>query len=102
MTPGPTPETADGMTMEYGFEADSVLYVNHQEYFSPFAKLTRDLPRGKIDFTCENSYDDAEAAPGGIGLANAERRLELLYKDRYQLQIDKAENTYHVHLTLMP
>ncbi|HYA16609.1 MAG TPA: carboxypeptidase-like regulatory domain-containing protein [Bryobacteraceae bacterium] len=44
-------EIADGLTMEYGFETDSVLYVNHQEYFSPFAKLTHDLPRGKVDFT---------------------------------------------------
>ena len=42
---------SDSMLMEYGFEMDSVSYVNHQEYFSPFAKLTHDLPRGKVDFT---------------------------------------------------
>ena len=56
---------------------------------------------GQIDFTCDNSYDEAETAPGGIGLTNAERRLELLYKDRYRLDIKKEQNVYRVHLTLM-
>jgi two-component system LytT family sensor kinase len=57
---------------------------------------------GRIDFTCDNSYEDAENAPGGIGLNNAARRLELLYKDRYQLDIKKESNIYHVHLTITP
>ncbi|HZX58028.1 MAG TPA: histidine kinase, partial [Mucilaginibacter sp.] len=56
---------------------------------------------GRIDFTCDNSYDETEPVTGGIGLTNAERRLELLYKDRYQLDIKKDENIYHVHLTLI-
>ncbi len=55
---------------------------------------------GRIDFTCDNSYDDAESVPGGIGLNNAVRRLDLLYKDRYQLDIKKELNIYHVHLTI--
>jgi len=56
---------------------------------------------GKIDFTCDNSYDDdAESATGGIGLNNAERRLELLYKDPYLLDINKDASMYHVHLKL--
>jgi sensor histidine kinase YesM len=55
---------------------------------------------GKIDFTCDNSYDEAESVSGGIGLNNAERRLELLYKDHYRLDIKKGQNIYHVHLTL--
>ncbi len=55
---------------------------------------------GKVDFTCDNTYDEAESVAGGIGLTNAERRLELLYKDRYSLEIKKEQNIYHVHLTL--
>jgi two-component system LytT family sensor kinase len=54
---------------------------------------------GRIDFTCDNTYEEAEAAPGGIGLNNAVRRLDLLYKDRYRLDIKKELNIYHVHLT---
>jgi two-component system, LytTR family, sensor kinase len=55
---------------------------------------------GKIDFTCDNSYDESESITGGIGLNNAERRLELLYKDRYLLNINKDQSIYHMHLKL--
>jgi two-component system LytT family sensor kinase len=55
---------------------------------------------GKIDFTCDNTYDEAEVGPGGIGLNNAARRLELLYKDHYTLDVKKENEFFHVHLTL--
>ena len=57
---------------------------------------------GRIDFACNNSYDESEPSPGGIGMNNAVRRLELLYKDRYQLEIKKELNIFQVHLTLAP
>jgi two-component system, LytTR family, sensor kinase len=56
--------------------------------------------RGKIDFVCENTYDEVESTTAGIGLTNAVRRLELLYKDKYQLVTKKENNVYRVHLTL--
>ena len=55
---------------------------------------------GQIDFICENSYDEVEPATGGIGLNNSARRLELLYKDHYKLDVKKEDNIYRVHLTL--
>jgi len=55
---------------------------------------------GKIEFVCENTYDDGESSQGGIGLTNATRRLELLYKDRYQLDIKNENNIYRVQLTI--
>ena len=55
---------------------------------------------GQIDFVCENTYDEGEVTAGGIGLINAKRRLELLYKDHYQLEIKNENNVYHVQLTL--
>jgi two-component system LytT family sensor kinase len=55
---------------------------------------------GKIEFICDNTYDEGEASSGGIGLTNATRRLELLYKDRYQLEIKNENNIYRVHLSL--
>lgn len=36
----------------------------------------------------------------GIGLKNAKRRLELLYKNRHKLMIDDEEDSYEVNLTL--
>jgi two-component system, LytTR family, sensor kinase len=56
--------------------------------------------QGKIDFVCENTYDEGESSQGGIGLINATRRLELLYKDRYQLDIRNENNIYRVQLIL--
>ncbi len=60
-----------------------------------------DQKDGLLAFTCENTFDE-EVLPqtGGIGLTNAERRLELLYKDRYELKVTKDNNTYQVLLTL--
>lgn len=55
----------------------------------------------RIIFQCSNSYDDPGQEPGGIGLANVKRRLELLYRDRYTLDIKKDEHTYSVQLTLV-
>jgi len=55
---------------------------------------------GKIEFVCENTYDEGESSQGGIGLINATRRLELLYKDRYQLDIKNENNIYRVQLVL--
>lgn len=55
----------------------------------------------KISFECTNTYDDdGELSQGGIGLTNATRRLELLYKDHYQLDIKKENNLYKVELTI--
>jgi two-component system, LytTR family, sensor kinase len=55
---------------------------------------------GKIDFICENTHDGGESTLGGIGLSNTTRRLELLYKDHYQLDIKNENNVYRVELTL--
>lgn len=64
------------------------------------------IVRGKdIDLRIENSK--AEAMPkqvhprsGGIGLVNVRRRLDLLYPNRYQLNVDDAPSTYTVKLKL--
>jgi two-component system, LytTR family, sensor kinase len=53
-----------------------------------------------IRFECRNSYDNGMAENNGIGLTNVIRRLELLYKDRYKLRIDKDAGIYFVLLTI--
>lgn len=37
---------------------------------------------------------------GGIGLVNVRRRLELIYPERYELEIQDEPNRYHVDLTI--
>jgi hypothetical protein len=55
----------------------------------------------RIVFTCSNNYEDSTQDAGGIGLSNVKRRLELLYKDRYTLEIQKDITNYSVNLTLV-
>lgn len=61
---------------------------------------------GRIDFYCCNPFNHPdtrmEQATGGIGLANVKRRLELLYKNRYQLTMSDEKSLFNVHLTIEP
>jgi two-component system, LytTR family, sensor kinase len=54
----------------------------------------------RIFFECANSYEGDVKETGGIGLNNVTRRLELLYKDRYELTINKDQGMYIVQLIL--
>jgi LytS/YehU family sensor histidine kinase len=75
--------------------------------------LTRNLGKGKVEikifiekngitFTVENDYIQSEEEEGnhGIGLKNVKKRLDLQYKDRYELQIKDDESRFCVYLYL--
>jgi len=49
--------------------------------------------RGQVDDMEDGKY-------GGIGLENVKRRLELIYPNRYRLEIGDGENEFHVKLVL--
>ncbi len=52
-------------------------------------------------FTCTNTTDAAiKNEPGGIGLKNVTRRLELLYGDRYNLEIKPMVDVFQVTLLI--
>lgn len=57
-----------------------------------------------ILFTCKNSKrkDGAKEKDldGGIGLRNVKNRLELIYGDRYHIDIKDTEDNYKVRLLL--
>jgi hypothetical protein len=62
-----------------------------------------------LRFTCANRYDPARrdhalanrsALAGGLGNDVIRRRLELLYADRFTLQIDDRDAVYSVHLSV--
>ena len=60
-------------------------------------------PSGMLDFSCVNSFQAAAnqaGLPGGIGLENVKKRLQLLYPEAHQLLIDKTTNRYSVYLQL--
>lgn len=54
-----------------------------------------------LECTCENDFDEHKVSTTvfKIGLQNLEKRLELIYKEKYDLSIEKAE-TFKVHLKL--
>ena len=61
------------------------------------------LISGKIHFYCRNTKPENEGAvsvPGGVGLENARRRLDLLYGSDYSLRIDDLDEEFIVVLII--
>ena len=58
----------------------------------------------KLHFSCTNSvnpaYPVSDKKNGGLGLVNIKRRLELLYQDKYSLEITATDKVYTVNLTI--
>ncbi|MGQ8338965.1 sensor histidine kinase [Sunxiuqinia sp. A32] len=72
---------------------------------SPWIKVELKATEDEIIFRAENSiYSNAEIEidknESGIGLENVRRRLDLLYDDRYRLEIRKLNDKFMVELTL--
>ena len=54
-----------------------------------------------LHFTCRNSKaEKPNQEKGGVGLANVKQRLNLLYDNRYTLNILDEADTYNVELTI--
>ena len=58
--------------------------------------------KNTFEFSVFNTKEEKSMTNGhaGIGLKNAKRRLELLYKDRHKLMIDNETDCYEVNLSL--
>jgi len=58
----------------------------------------------QLCFECENSKDPdnsfVRSKYSGLGLANAKRRLDLLYRNDYELSVSTTETLYSVKLTI--
>lgn len=69
---------------------------------SSYVHLFFSLITNKLVFVCENSIPLKPVAKktGGLGLANIQRRLNLLYNSNYWLEQTKTETTYRINLQL--
>jgi hypothetical protein len=66
-----------------------------------FVELSFTLNEKGLVFTCKNPLSDQNnAEKGGFGLPNLKRRLELLYPDRHELQIQEKNGIYCATLVL--
>jgi len=58
---------------------------------------------GEIVFVCENTLPVSETPKdqlGGVGLGNVQKRLQLIYKTRFDLEMEKREKVFYVKLLL--
>ena len=51
-------------------------------------------------FNTKDTFINHSETASGLGIANAKRRLELLYPNKHQLLIDDQESSYETTLTL--
>ncbi|MBN1198862.1 MAG: histidine kinase, partial [Bacteroidales bacterium] len=61
------------------------------------------LAPDRLLFRISNSIPETpsgEESPGGIGIENARRRLDLIFGTEYQLDIRETSETFDVHLSI--
>lgn len=62
-------------------------------------RISVEADDGTLRFVCDNTKGgDMPKEPGGVGLRNVRKRLDLIYGDRYTLRIDDAADHYAVAL----
>lgn len=67
--------------------------------YSPIQIKIR-ITESQIQFSCQNHVRNSREDSTGIGVSNTRRRLELLYPDRFDLQISEKEGVFSVFLTI--
>ena len=63
-------------------------------------RLSITVAEDTILFIIENSHNENSTTDAGIGLSNIQKRLVLVYKDTYQLNIQKDPELYKVSLSI--
>ena len=73
---------------------------------NPCINIKMQVKNGILHFSISNTKPEEETSEhlkkkvGGIGLVNVERRLKLLYPDKYHLRIDNTTKKYSIFLDL--
>ena len=85
------------------FVENAFKHISHHQNNKNFVHVDLARNNGSFSFCVENSKENQlqkTLIPGGIGLNNVKRRLELLYPDKHNLTIDNNEQTFKVQLEL--
>jgi len=59
-----------------------------------YLHLTLKATKDGIEFVCENSVEEINAKPSGIGLENLRRRLELRFPNQHEMTAQQIENSF--------
>lgn len=88
------------------FVENAFKHLGSGEYTAAEVLINIKVEEGQLHFSCRNSKDEnLTGTPrphnvGGIGLANANKRLEMVYPNRYDLRIINDKQAYTVTLDL--
>jgi two-component system, LytTR family, sensor kinase len=99
-------ETVSGFQIEplllIPFVENAFKHVSHHTDRTNFVKVDMARQNGRFIFGVTNSKEDLPATgkPGGIGLLNVKRRLELLYPGKHELNISNTEEKFSVTLNI--
>lgn len=85
------------------FLENAFKHVSHRADKKNTVHLSMEKRNGIFKFVVENSREisaDNSSQPGGIGLANVKRRLELLYPQKHTLEITELPGSFKVELKI--
>lgn len=85
------------------FVENAFKHISHHQNNTNFVHVELARNNGSFSFCVENSKENQlqnTLIPGGIGLSNVKRRLELLYPDKHNLEIHNNDKTFRVQLEL--
>ncbi|NER14499.1 hypothetical protein GWK08_13680 [Leptobacterium flavescens] len=67
-----------------------------------YVHVKLEVSEDELLFEVDNNFDpEANSKPAGIGLENLQKRLEIIYEDRHQLELKKEDNSFKARLTLL-
>jgi hypothetical protein len=72
-------QLTEALSLEYGSELDTITFLDRLQYFSPWARLSYALPRGRFDmvFTSGNAHPGLDGRDVPPGVDDSELRDEL-------------------------
>ena len=84
------------------FVENAFKHISHYPDRLNTIKMNLSRSNGEFRFSVENSRErhGKSTGPGGIGLANVKRRLELLYPGRHELKVEDLDNSFKIDLSL--
>ena len=86
------------------FVENSFKHSKIEDIENGWIKMKMETKGEELIFQISNSVPElthSKDSIGGVGLENVRRRLELLYPDRFELQIDEESNSFSVKLNII-
>ncbi len=85
------------------FVENAFKHISHYKDLPNYIKIEMSMTADEFCFIVENSKEAMEKTkkgPGGIGLNNVKRRLELLYPEKHNLAISDTGEVYQIKLII--